>query len=334
MADLIVSNKAIVSLGVRELRQTEFKGELKFDIREWKGDKYEAGVRISIDGLKAIKEGKDTADNYKLSTENDCCVVSTEVNGRVFKRVLCSVAEMGKLKEVLSSIDPLTTEALLNYEEPKAEPKKRGRKATTKTGTVLEVLGATEEKSKEEPPKNVYEKFDRQFKAYRESQPEKRRPAFEKTHSIILEHMKSVMETSEEYNTNGMHPCKDSHAMMNYVMEKAFENHDATTDYEEAKALICSWADEYIGLTSDVEEWKKAEEKKKKDAEKRKKEEEKKAAKMKELEPKALEELANDDKYNKASDKEKAKMLKNKVSSLYYASLKPAKKDDEEGDDE
>lgn len=270
----------------------------KYDLRAWKDGKPIKGIVLEESEIKQLGE---IINNH--------------------------LAEEFAIREKIKLLDDIA------LEKAGGKPKKTTTKKT-KTGTVLEVLNV-EEKPKEEP-KNIYEKFSQMFEKYRESQPEKRRPAYESTHNIILEHMKSVMETSEEYNNNGMHPCKDSHKMMNYVMEKAFENHDATTDYEEAKALICSWADEYIGLTSDVEEWKKAEEKKKRDEAKRKKREAEKEQVMKSLEPKALEELNADKKYLEADDKKKASMLKSKLTTLYNAFIRKEDSEEitEEGDEE
>ena len=102
--------------------------------------------------------------------------------------------------------------------------------------------------------KNAYEKFKDQFSAYRQSQPDNRQKGYELTHNLVLDHIKTICETSDEYNKNAMQEWKNSGDMMRFCQDKAFENADAlmnVTTKEEAMELMFQWVDEYIGDTSD-----------------------------------------------------------------------------------
>ena len=102
--------------------------------------------------------------------------------------------------------------------------------------------------------KNAYEKFKDQFSTYRKSQPDNRQKGYELTHNLILDHIKTICETSDEYNKNALQEWKNSGNMMRFCQDKAFENADALMNVatrEEATELMFQWVDEYIGNTSD-----------------------------------------------------------------------------------
>ena len=239
MAKIITTIKKIATLDKRELRYTEMDGEKKFDIRVWNGDKYEEGVRISQDEMtqlyKGIKSGKtpfDVGNKQCVIDGNNYCL-SVLHNGRTYVRPICSKEEMSVLLVILDK----AKDNLLEY---KAEaPAKITPVSTTKK---------TETKKAE--PKNAYEKFKAQFEAYREDQPENRRKGYELTHNIVLEHIKEIIATSDEYNKNAMQEWKNSGNMMRYCQDKMFENAEKCMDAtkEEGIEMLCQFVDEYIGL--------------------------------------------------------------------------------------
>ena len=112
----------------------------------------------------------------------------------------------------------------------------------------------TTEKKKAKSYKNAHEKFVDQFATYRKSQPDNRQKGYELTHNLILNHIKTICETSDEYNKNAMQEWKNSGDMMRFCQDKAFENADALMNVatkEEAMELMFQWVDEYIGNTDD-----------------------------------------------------------------------------------
>jgi len=275
MAKTITTIKKIATLGKRELRYTEMDGVKKFDIRAWNEDKYEDGVRFTEDeifDLRCVTSGNvndvKIGDKNLVKTDNGDYALSVTVNGRTYTRVFATEDEMNKLCEILSA-----TDNLLEYDDtPKVETpkKKRGRpkksidvdkaideiaKQTSIQKKIAELTAKTsKEKPKEKPKKiykDAYEKFSDQFKEYRESQPENRQRGYELTHEVIVNHIKDIISTSNEYNANAMQEHKNSRNMMSFCQDKAFENADAMmniTSREEANEMLCSWVDEYIGL--------------------------------------------------------------------------------------
>ena len=252
MAKVITTIKKIATLGKRELRYTDIEGEKKYDIRAWSGDKYEEGVRFSqeeIDQLyKGIKSGKVPFEigNKLCVIDGDSYALSVLFNGRTYVRPFATKEEMGALLVILDT----AKDNLLEYE---VKPK------TTEV-EIEEVDDdadddtADEEKEEKKSYANAYEKFKDQFEKYRKSQPENRQKGYELTHNIILEHIKDVIATSDEYNKNAMQEWKDSHKMMMFCQDKAFENAEAVMNVatrEEANELMFQFVDEYIGDTSD-----------------------------------------------------------------------------------
>ena len=275
MSKTITTIKTIATLGKRELRYTEMDGVKKFDIRAWNGDKYEDGVRFTEDeifDLRCVMSGevKDTKIGNKdlIVTDNGDYALSIVINGRTYVRPFATKDEMNKLCEILKA-----TDNLLEYDDtPKVEEpkKKRGRpkksidvdkaideivKQTSIQKKIAELTAKTSNAKPKENPKKIYkdayEKFSDQFKEYRESQPENRQRGYELTHEVIVNHIKDIISTSNEYNTNAMQEHKNSRNMMSFCQDKAFENADAMmniTSREEANEMLCSWVDEYIGL--------------------------------------------------------------------------------------
>jgi len=273
MAKTITTIKKIETLGKRELRYTEMDGVKKYDIRAWKGDKYEDGVRFTEDeifDLRCVMSGevKGTKIGNKdlIVTDNGDYALSIINNGRTYVRPFATKDEMNKLCEILK-----TTDNLLEYDDtPKVEEpkKKRGRpkkEATEKVNTPVpsideliakykNVEPKKEVKEKKKVYKNAYEKFNDQFKTFRESQPENRRKGYELTHKVIVNHIKDIIETSDEYNKNAMQEWKTSHNMMSFCQNKAFENAEEYMNIQnraEAEEFLFRWVDEYIGDTSD-----------------------------------------------------------------------------------
>lgn len=245
MAKVITTIKKIATLGKRELRYTDIEGEKKYDIRAWSGDKYEEGVRFSqeeIDQLyKGIKSGKVPFEigNKLCVIDGDNYALSVLFNGRTYVRPFATKEEMGALLVILDA----AKDNLLEYE---VKPK------TTEVEVDDDVDddNTTEEEEKKSYA-NAYEKFKDQFEKYRKSQPENRQKGYELTHNIILEHIKDVIATSDEYNKNAMQEWKDSHKMMTFCQDKAFENAEAVMNVatrEEANELMFQFVDEYIGL--------------------------------------------------------------------------------------
>lgn len=244
MAKVITTIKKIATLGKRELRYTDIEGEKKYDIRSWSGDKYEEGVRFSqeeIDQLyKGIKSGK-----IPFEIGNKLCVIDGEnyalsvlFNGRTYVRPFATKEEMGALLVILDT----AKDNLLEYE---VKPK------TTEVDDDDTDDDDTTEEEEKKSYANAYEKFKDQFEKYRKSQPENRQKGYELTHNIILEHIKDVIATSDEYNKNAMQEWKDSHKMMTFCQNKAFENAEAVMNVatrEEANELMFQFVDEYIGL--------------------------------------------------------------------------------------
>ena len=276
MAKIITTIKKIATLGKRELRYTEMDGVKKFDIRAWNGDKYEDGVRFTEDeifDLRCVMSGKikDTKVGSKdlIVTDDGEYALSLVNNGRTYIRPFATDAEMNKLCEIFKA-----TDNLLEYDDtPKAEEpvveqpkKKRGRpkksidvdkaidEIVKQTSIQKKIAELTAKTSKEKPKKiykDAYEKFSDQFKEYREIQPKNRQRGYELTHEVIVNHIKDIISTSNEYNANAMQEHKNSRNMMSFCQDKAFENADAMmniTSREEANEMLCSWVDEYIGL--------------------------------------------------------------------------------------
>ena len=273
MAKTITTIKTIATLGKRELRYTEMDGIKKFDIRAWKGDKHEDGVRFTEDeifDLRCVMSGevKDTKIGNKdlIVTDNGDYALSIVINGRTYVRPFATKDEMNKLCEILKA-----TDNLLEYDDtPKVEEpkKKRGRPkkevATTINTPRPSIDELIQKYSKTEPKKetkekkkvykNAYEKFNDQFKTFRESQPENRRKGYELTHKVIVNHIKDIIATSDEYNKNAMQEWKTSHNMMSFCQNKAFENAEEYMNIQnraEAEEFLFRWVDEYIGDTSD-----------------------------------------------------------------------------------
>lgn len=248
MAKVITTIKKIATLGKRELRYTDIEGEKKYDIRAWNGDKYEEGVRFSqeeIDQLyKGIKSGKVPFEigNKLCVIDGDNYALSVLFNGRTYVRPFATKEEMGALLVILDT----AKDNLLEYE------------VKPKTTEVDDDDDADDDNITEEEEKksyaNAYEKFKDQFEKYRKSQPENRQKGYELTHNIILEHIKDVIATSDEYNKNAMQEWKNTHNMMTFCQDKAFENAEAVMNVatrEEANELMFQFVDEYIGDASD-----------------------------------------------------------------------------------
>lgn len=257
MAKIITTIKKIATLGKRELRYTEMDGEKKYDIRAWNGDKYEEGVRFSQTELDQLYDGikkNDTA--FQIGSkicviENNNYALSVLFNGRTYVRPFATKDEMAKLIKILD----VAKNNLLDYDENVTSIGKEAVKKALTTKSNKKST-STPVKAKEEPKKvyaNAYEKFADQFKEYRENQPENRRKGYELTHNIILEHIKAVCETSDEYNKNGMQEWKNTENMMKYCQDKAFENAEVAMNAskDEGIEMMCQWIDEYIGDTSD-----------------------------------------------------------------------------------
>ena len=248
MAKIVTSIKKIASLGKRELRYTEMDGEKKFDIRVWNGDKYEDGVRFSQEEMEQLYKGVE-AGKFPFDIGSKQCILnggeyalSVLFNGRTYIRPFVTKGEM----EALLGILDVAMDNLLEYDpnaskEPDPEPEEEEEK----------------EKDKDKAKKtyaNAYEKFKAQFEAYRNDQPENRRKGYELTHNIVLEHIKDIIATSDEYNKNAMQDWKTSGNMMRYCQDKMFENAEAVMNVssrEEANEMLYQFVDEYIGDTSD-----------------------------------------------------------------------------------
>lgn len=249
MAKVVTTIKKIASLGKRELRYTDIEGEKKFDIRVWNGDKYEEGVRFSQEEINQLYKGIKS-NKVPFEIGNKSCVIqgndyalSVLFNGRTYVRPFATKEEMGALLVILDT----ARDNLLGYEANA----KKAPSLTIKEKAVTIKKETTKEKKSYA---NAYEKFKSQFEEYRESQPENRQKGFELTHNIILEHIKEVIATSDEYNQNAMQEWKNSHSMMLFCQEKMFENAEEVMNVatrEEANELMFQFVDEYIGDTSD-----------------------------------------------------------------------------------
>lgn len=246
------SIKRIADLGGRELRYTLLKEEKKFDIRKWNGDKYEDGVRFSEDELKEfyrliVTKASGKVGNKDLSLDNNEYILSILNNGRLYKRTVVTVDEANKLVEIIDSViksEGSFTEQLLNYEPPKATAKKVGRPKKTDVTSVAE----KNVDDKKIVYLNGYDKFAAQFEEFRNNQPEQMRKGFEMMHNIVLEHIKDICSSSDEYNNASLQEWKNSHKLMAYLQTKAFENPELMFNFEEAKTAIYGWVDEYMGL--------------------------------------------------------------------------------------
>ena len=245
MAKLIINTvKTIANLGERELRYTDINGIKKFDIRKWDGDKFEEGVRFEKSELDQLYNGiKSKALTFQIG--NKTCVVDGDDyalsilhNGRLHVRTFASKAEVNKLANILEA----AKDNLLEYKEQIDDVK------TNKS------ISKSETKSANKTPKkytSAYEKFKDQFEEYRNTQPDNRKKGYELTHNMILEHIKDICKTSDEYNKNAMQEWKNTGNMMRFCQDKAFENAEALMNVntrEEASELMFQWVDEYIGL--------------------------------------------------------------------------------------
>ena len=245
MKKIIINTiKTIAKLGGRELRYTEMNGEQKFDIRAWNGDQPDDGVRFSQDEMNqlyaGIKENK-----FPFEVGNKTCVIddsgdyalSLLFNGRTYVRPFATATEMKKLVSILD----VAKDNLLEYKEQIDDVK------TNKS------ISKSETKSADKTPKkymSAYEKFKDQFEEYRNTQPDNRKKGYELTHNLILEHIKDICKTSDEYNKNGLQEWKNTGNMMRFCQDKAFENAEALMNVntrEEASELMFQWVDEYIG---------------------------------------------------------------------------------------
>jgi len=274
MAKTITTIKTIATLGKRELRYTEMDGVKKFDIRAWKGDKYEEGVRFTEDeifDLRRVMSGevKDTKIGNKdlIVTDNGEYALSITINGRTYVRPFVTHNEMNKLCEIFKATDNLLEydENAKVEEEPKVEApkKKRGRPKKNPADVEINKKMSTEtedlikkyvDNSKEEKPKKVYkdayEKFDDQFKEFRKSQPKEMRFGYEFVHQMILEHIKDIIATSDEYNKNAMQEWKNTQNMMTFCRKKMFERvkeYMEINTKDEEKEFVLQLVDEYIG---------------------------------------------------------------------------------------
>ena len=246
MKKIIINTiKTIAKLGGRELRYTEMNGENKFDIRAWNGDQPDDGVRFSQDEINqlyaGIKENK-----FPFEVGNKTCVIddngdyalSLLFNSRTYVRPFATATEMKKLVSILD----VAKDNLLEYIDD------------VKTNKSI---SKSETKSADKTPKkytNAYEKFKDQFEEYRNTQPDNRKKGYELTHNLILEHIKDICKTSDEYNKNGLQEWKNTGNMMRFCQDKSFENAEALMNVstkEEAMELMFQWIDEYVGDTSD-----------------------------------------------------------------------------------
>lgn len=274
MAKTITTIKTIATLGKRELRYTEMDGVKKFDIRAWNGDKYEDGVRFTEDeifDLRCVMSGevKDTKVGNKdlIVTDNGEYALSITINGRTYVRPFLTHNEMNKLCEIFKATDNLLEydENAKVEEEPKVEApkKKRGRPKKNPADVEINKKMSTEtedlikkhvDNSKEAKPKKVYkdayEKFDDQFKEFRKSQPKEMRFGYEFVHQMILEHIKDIIATSDEYNKNAMQEWKNTQNMMIFCRKKMFERAKEYMEIntkDEEKEFVLQLVDEYIG---------------------------------------------------------------------------------------
>lgn len=248
MKAVINTVKTIAKLGGRELRYTEMNGEKKFDIRAWNGDQPDDGVRFSQAEINQLYD-EIQKNKFPFEVGNKSCVIdnngdyalSVLFNGRTYVRAFATAAEMKKLISILD----VAKDNLLEYKEQTDDVK------TNKS------ISKSETKSADKTPKkytNAYEKFEDQFEKYRNTQPDNRQKGYELTHNLILTHIKTICETSDEYNKNAMQEWKSSGDMMRFCQDKAFENADALMNVatkEEAMELMFQWVDEYIGNTDD-----------------------------------------------------------------------------------
>ena len=161
-------------------------------------------------------------------------------NGYALKGLTITKEELKKLSEIIKGL---------------------GLTRTTKNKTLVDICKEVEKKStvesavksadvKKESYKNAYEKFKDQFEEYRNTQPDNRKKGYELTHNLILEHIKDICKTSDEYNKNGLQEWKNTGNMMRFCQDKAFENAEALMNIntrEEASELMFQWVDEYIG---------------------------------------------------------------------------------------
>lgn len=262
--------KTIAKLGKRELRYTEIDGEKKYDIREWKKDKPHDGVRFSNEELlevyNAVKLNKlNVPVGNKTLVFDDEYALSMVHNGRTYVRPFATKNELEKLIDVLSSVD-IKADGLLGYDETKIEEikekeaneyisKRRGRPKKIESDTNSEqktkIAPIKNKSRKEKTYTDAYEKFKDMFAKYRSKQDENRRKGYALTHKIITDHIKDIIETSPEYNANLMQEHKNSHKMMLYIQDKAFENAECLmgmATMEDANMYLCQWVDEYAGL--------------------------------------------------------------------------------------
>lgn len=262
MAKEIITLKNIEVLGKRELRYTKIDGEEKYDIRTWKGDKAEDGVRFTEEELRQIYNAivykiEDATIGNKMLVFNEEYALQIEKNGRLFSRKFATIEEMNNLIEILKSTDCCP----INYEKPKEKEinectsKKRGRPKKNEDNTTTEekpkVVPIQNKSRKDKTYENAYEKFKDMFSKYRSKQDENRRKGYALTHKIITDHIKDIIETSPEYNANLMQEHKNSHNMMLYIQDKAFENAEcmmSMATMEDAHKYLCQWVDEYAGL--------------------------------------------------------------------------------------
>lgn len=142
MAKIITTIKTIATLGKRELRYTEMDGIKKFDIRAWKGDRYDDGVRFTQEEINQLyfrmKSNLDTAliGNKTLVFENDEYALSIVSNGRTYVRPFATKDEMDKLMQILE----VAKDNLLEYDPtPKVEEPKKKRGRPKKNNLEMEV---------------------------------------------------------------------------------------------------------------------------------------------------------------------------------------------------
>ena len=263
--------RTIATLGKRELRYTDINGELKYDIRSWKGDEPEPGVRFTQEELIELKNGFDDKTlapvkigNKEVVYDKEWCL-SVVSNGRTYTRPFATSEEIEKLFKVMEASNNYP----LSYTEPVPEQpkKKRGRpKKSTAIDEVVDELAkkkkvedlvkkytstTKKEEKSQKTYKNAHEKFCDQFAEYRKTQPDNRQKGFELTHKVITDHIKDIIATSDEYNKNAMQDWKNSHNLMLFVQDKAFENAEAlmkVNTWDENCQLMCQFVDEYIGL--------------------------------------------------------------------------------------
>lgn len=232
MAKVVTTIKKIATLGKRELRYTEMDGVQKFDIRAWHGDKYEDGVRFTEEEMKQLYQRMksnlptDLIGNKSLSLDfnNEEYALSIVNNGRLYVRPFATKSEMNKLMQILEvardnllEYDPCSVSNTKNAESCSTDKTKRRGRPGKKSVSVTDVQ--TEDKAKEEKPKNIIQ--------FPKKKPDVEKivtdghATYEDCETKLGEYKKVYVDDDSQYVLNGLlELCLVDQAFRNNVMRE------------------------------------------------------------------------------------------------------------------